>query len=192
MQNGLELDPAERRRLADAALQYAEDYLEALPDTPASYPPIAPDLIGRLATPPPERGRELPELLELLTAALETGIDTSSGKFLSYIPSGGIYSAAIGRLLGAVTNRYTGGTHGAPGLIAIEAGVVRWMCTLFDLPETSSGILLSGGSVSSTHQSGRTTRFRRRPVLPACTMLASAPFPPIRPCASTPTNSKPP
>jgi aromatic-L-amino-acid decarboxylase len=149
MPEDLELDPVGRRRLADAALSYAEDYLNALPGTPASYPPITPDLIARLAVPPAEEGRQLPHLLELLSRALESGIDTSSGKFLSYIPSGGIYSAAIGRLLGAVTNRYTGGTHGAPGLIAIEAGVVRWMCRLFGLPDTSSGILLSGGSVAN-------------------------------------------
>ena len=149
MPEGLELDPLARRELANAIFQYGEDYLEALPGTPASYPPIQTDLVPRLAMPPQEHGRDLTELLGLLSAALETGIDTSSGKFLSYIPSGGIYSAAIGRLLGAITNRYTGGTHGAPGLIAIEAGVVRWMCSLFDLPDTSSGILLSGGSVAN-------------------------------------------
>lgn len=145
----LELDPAARRLLADAVFGYAEDYLDALPETPASYPPLTRDLIARLAVPPAEEARELPHLLELLSTALESGIDTSSGKFLSYIPSGGIYSAAIGRLLGAVTNRYTGGTHGAPGLIAIEAGVVRWMCDLFGLPDESSGILLSGGSIAN-------------------------------------------
>ncbi len=149
MPEELELDSAARLQLAEAALRYAEDYLNDLPTTPASYPPIAPDVVARLAAPPPEQGRPISQLLDLLSAALETGIDTSSGKFLSYIPSGGIYSAAIGRLLGAITNRYTGGTHGAPGLIAIEAGVVRWMCGLFDLPDTSSGILLSGGSIAN-------------------------------------------
>jgi len=149
MPRDLELDSEARLRLAEAAIRYSENYLDELPGTPASYPPITPDLVARLAVPPTEEGHELPHLLELLSRALESGIDTSSGKFLSYIPSGGIYSAAIGRLLGAVTNRYTGGTHGAPGLIAIEAGVVRWMAGLFGLPDTSSGILLSGGSVAN-------------------------------------------
>ena len=149
MASDLELDSAGRRRLAEAAFTYAEEYLDQLPGTPASYPPIEPDLVTRLAAPPTEKGHELSHLLELLSRALESGIDTSSGKFLSYIPSGGIFSAAIGRLLGAVTNRYTGGTHGAPGLIAIEAGVVRWMCGLFGLPDTASGILFSGGSIAN-------------------------------------------
>lgn len=149
MYGELELDSATRRRLTEVALRYSEDYLEARPKTPASWPPIDPELVAELGAPPPEDGGELDDLLTVLDRALETGLDTSSGKFLSYIPSGGIYTAAIGRLLGAVTNRYTGGTHGAPGMIAIEHSVIRWMCRLFDLPETASGVLLSGGSTAN-------------------------------------------
>jgi aromatic-L-amino-acid decarboxylase len=145
----LEPDTAERRRLADAFMLYADEYLAELANTPASYPPIGPDVIATLATPPAETGTELSHLFGLLDRALETGIDTSSGKFLSYIPSGGIYAAALGRFLGAVTNRYTGGLRGAPGLVAIESGVVEWMCRLFQLPDTASGVLLSGGSIAN-------------------------------------------
>lgn len=145
----LELSPAARRELTDAAVRFMENYLDALPDTPASYPPIDPALVVELGAPPPEEGAELDELLDMLRRALATGLDTSSGKFLSYVPGGPIYSAAIGRLLGAVTNRFTGGLHGAPGLIAIEHGVVKWMCRLFDLPETASGVLFSGGSIAN-------------------------------------------
>jgi len=149
MPEELEPDLDARRRLAAAVVQYADAYLENLPATPASYPPIDPNLIPELGAPPSEKGTNLPQLFGLLDRALESGIDTSSGKFLSYIPSGGIYTAALGRMLGAVTNRYTGGLHGAPGLVAIEHGVVRWMCQLFDLPDTASGVLLSGGSTAN-------------------------------------------
>ena len=84
-----------------------------------------------------------------VTVALDSGINTASGEFLSYIPSGGIYSAAARRFLGAVVNRYTGGSHGAPGLIALEQGVIRWMCDIFNLPDESSGVLFSGGSTAN-------------------------------------------
>lgn len=145
----VELDADERHRLAESVLAFTEDYLERLADTPASWPPIDDSLVAALARPPSEAGSDIATLLSLVQRALQTGIDTSSGKFLSYIPSGGIYSAAMGRLLGAITNRYTGGTHGAPGLIALEHGVVRWMCRLFDLPSTASGVLFSGGSIAN-------------------------------------------
>lgn len=145
----LELEPHERQLLAQRILDYGEEYLRALPDKPASWPPIDPALVERLGEAPGESGVALEQLFNKLDAALATGIDTSSGKFLSYIPSGGIYTAALGRLLGAIVNRYTGGTHGAPGLIAIEHGVVTWMCGLFGLPATSSGVLLSGGSTAN-------------------------------------------
>lgn len=149
MPENLELDAAARQLLTQAVVQYADDYLEGLPSQPASFPPIDAAAIKELATPPAESGTALPQLLELLDRALDSGINTSSGKFLSYIPSGGIHTAALGRLLGAVTNRYTGGLHGAPGLVAMEHGIVQWMCRLFGLPSKSSGVLLSGGSTAN-------------------------------------------
>ncbi|MCP3974050.1 MAG: aminotransferase class V-fold PLP-dependent enzyme [bacterium] len=149
MPKDLELDSTTRRQLTEAVLSYADDYVEDLPAAPASFPPIDPDLIKELAFPPPEHGADLPQLLDTLDRALDSGINTASGKFLSYIPSGGIHTAALGRLLGAVTNRYTGGLHGAPGLVAMEDGIVQWMCRLFDLPDTASGVLLSGGSTAN-------------------------------------------
>ena len=149
MHDELELSAAQRRRLTDVVFGFGDGYLEDLPTAPASWGPMTADAAARLAGPPGEGGRDIDDLLATLDEALATGINTSSGKFLSYIPSGGIYTAALGRLLGAIVNRYTGGTHGAPGLIAMEHGVVRWMCGLFGLPATSSGILLSGGSTAN-------------------------------------------
>lgn len=149
MPEEIEPDLAARRRLSDAVMRYADAYLDKIPDAPASHPRIDAALVAELGEPPSEYGKELPLLFDQLDEALATGIDTSSGRFLAYIPSGGIYTAALGRFLGAVTNRYTGGLHGAPGLIAMEQGVVHWMCRLFDLPDTASGVLLSGGSTAN-------------------------------------------
>ena len=145
----LELTTQQRRALTEAVIRYSEDYLGDLEAAPASWPPLPEDTIAQLGEAPAETGVELETLLAKLDAALASGINTSSGKFLSYIPSGGIYVSALGRLLGAVVNRYTGGTHGAPGLIAIEHGVIRWLCGLFGLPESSTGVLLSGGSTAN-------------------------------------------
>jgi len=149
MFESLDLSAEERHQLTELVQTFANQYLEDLPDAPASWPPIEESAVAVLSTPPEDQGVPLDELLRKVAVALDSGINTASGKFLSYIPGGGIYSAAIGRLLGAVVNRYTGGSHGAPGLIALEHGVVRWMCDVFDLPEAASGVLFSGGSTAN-------------------------------------------
>ncbi|NND04285.1 MAG: aminotransferase class V-fold PLP-dependent enzyme [Acidimicrobiia bacterium] len=149
MFDSLDLTAEERSHLMDLVTAFADQYLVELSDAPASWPEVEPAAVASLGAPPTENGAPLDELLRKVSVALATGINTASGKFLSYIPSGGIYSAAAGRLLGAVLNRYTGGSHGAPGLIALEQGVVRWMCDIFDLPDAASGVLFSGGSTAN-------------------------------------------
>ncbi len=149
MFDSLELSAQEREQLTLRVHEYAQRYLQELPAAPASWELIEDMAVATLAAPPSDHGVPIDELLRKVSVALESGINTASGKFLSYIPSGGIYAAAVGRLLGAVVNRYTGGSHGAPGLIALEQGVVRWMCDVFDLPEAASGVLFSGGSTAN-------------------------------------------
>ncbi|NND03685.1 MAG: aminotransferase class V-fold PLP-dependent enzyme [Acidimicrobiia bacterium] len=149
MFDSLDLNAEERSQLAALVSAFADNYLHELPGDPASWPQIEAGAVASLAAPPSEVGTPLDELLRKVTVALNSGINTASGKFLSYIPSGGIYSAAAGRFLGAVVNRYTGGSHGAPGLIALEQGVIRWMCDIFDLPDAASGVLFSGGSTAN-------------------------------------------
>jgi glutamate/tyrosine decarboxylase-like PLP-dependent enzyme len=56
------------------------------------------------------------------------------------MPSGGLYTAALGALIGSVTNQYTGASDASPGMTAIEESVIRWMTSLFDLPESSGGV----------------------------------------------------
>lgn len=149
MFDSLDLSAEERTQLMGRVGAFADQYLDDLPSAPASWPRIEDSAVAALAAPPGERGTPLDELMRKVTVALDSGINTASGEFLSYIPSGGIYSAAAGRFLGAVVNRYTGGSHGAPGLIALEQGVIRWMCDIFNLPDESSGVLFSGGSTAN-------------------------------------------
>ena len=149
MPKPLEFDAAGRAKLTDALVAYAERYLATRPDDQASWPPPTGEYVASLAAPPSETALPIEDLLARVDLALDSGLDTSSGKFLSYIPSGGLHTGAMARMLGAVLNRYTGGSHGAPGMIALEHSVIDWMCRLFELPETASGVLLSGGSVAN-------------------------------------------
>jgi aromatic-L-amino-acid decarboxylase len=68
---------------------------------------------------------------------------------MAYIPGSGLVSAAIADLVADVLNRYTGLAMAGPGLVALEATVLRWLAELFGLPETAGGILTTGGSMAA-------------------------------------------
>lgn len=116
---------------------------------PASGEPLDPQVIHELARPPSETGRSLDELLAVIEAAGESGIYHPSGGHMSYIPNAGLFDAAAAEFLAAGLNRYTGVASAAPGFSAIEHGVVRWMCDLFDFGPAAAGLLLSGGSMAN-------------------------------------------
>lgn len=107
------------------------------------------ELLARLARRPGDGPGDLSEVLDLLVDALEPGFDSAGAGFLSYIPTGALPVAGLAAYLGAVTNRYTGANHAAPGAVALEQSVIDWMVELFGLPGSAGGLLLSGGSIAN-------------------------------------------
>ena len=150
MQNiPIEPDADHRAALGEATLSFVNQFIDQRGDAPASSDPVDPGLINELLAAPGEIGVDLESLLDKLNRATDTGFDTASGRFLSYIPSGGLYTAALGSFLGSALNRYTGGAHASPGAVAIEQSVINWMTSLFGLPNSAGGLLLSGGSLAN-------------------------------------------
>ena len=145
----IEPGPDDRAALEQAVSAFIERFIDARADAPVFHGAADPALVERLLTPPSDSGVAIGSLLELVAQAVDTGFDTASGRFLSYIPSGALYSAALGTYLGAVLNRYTAGSHAAPGMVAIEESVIRWMTSLFGFGDGSGGVLLSGGSLAN-------------------------------------------
>lgn len=135
--------------MGSKVLEFLDDWIDRRGQTPASWPEPNDRLIEALLSEPGEHGRELVGLLEDIDHATNTGFDTAGPGFLSYIPSGGLYAAALGALIGNVTNQYTGGAHASPGMTALEESVIRWMIGLFGLPESAGGVLVSGGSIAN-------------------------------------------
>ncbi len=134
--------------LGRAVVDFVDEWIERREGGVASWPDDD-GLIERLLAGPGEKGADLQALLELVDEATDTGFDTASPGFFSYIPSGGLYSAALGALIGGVTNQYTAASHASPGMTAIEESVLRWMLDLFGLPPSAGGLLVSGGSIAN-------------------------------------------
>ena len=145
----LEPDKRERDQLSEAVIAYLDDWYERAADMPASGEEYDPDLSERLGTYPGEEGRAVESILDDLDLAGQSGVFHISGGHLSYIPNGGLYSGALADLLAAGLNRYTGVANAAPGMSAIEHGVVDWMLSLFELGDSAAGVLLSGGSTAN-------------------------------------------
>ncbi len=141
----IEPGPELRMELGEAVLAHINDFIDQRETSPASSDPMDPELMQELLAQPGEDGVELSTLLDRLERATDTGFDSASGRFMSFIPSGGLYTAALGSFLANALNRYTGGSHAAPGAVAIEQSVVDWMAALFGLPDAGGGLLCRAG-----------------------------------------------
>lgn len=146
----LELDGAEFRRLVGAAAERIARWVDALAQQPASEIDGAETRARSLAEGLPRQGSSLEELLDLLfERVVPLSLNTAGPGYLAYIPGGGLLHAAVGDLIADAVNRYVGVWIAAPGMVQLEANVVRWFCEIVGYPEGSGGFLTSGGSLAN-------------------------------------------
>lgn len=128
---------------------FADEYLESIP-TQKAYIDRPDRGIGLYDSPIDENGIGLEPTLDLIRDHVTSvGLNPTSGRFLGYIPGGGIFYSALGDFLAAVTNRYSGVFFASPGAVRMESLLIRWMSDLIGYPESSAGYLASGGSVAN-------------------------------------------
>lgn len=145
----LEPDATQRERLLNQVIAYASDYLEEIASAPAH---IRRADNGRALydSPIAEEGIDIGEALALLEENVNrVGINPTSGRFLGYIPGGGLFHAALGDYLAAITNRYAGVFFAGPGAVRMENMLLRWMADMVGYPDTAAGNLSSGGSIAN-------------------------------------------
>jgi aromatic-L-amino-acid decarboxylase len=146
----LEPDHDEMERMGATVLRFVTDFVDERPHAPASDLDDAWPLADELAAAsPPATGRPLDELLAIVDAAAARAIDTAGPGYLAFVPGGGLFAAALADFVACATNRFVSFADLAPAMVAIEASVVRWLCTLFRLPPSAQGILTSGGSMAN-------------------------------------------
>ncbi|MCP4745749.1 MAG: aminotransferase class V-fold PLP-dependent enzyme [Desulfobacteraceae bacterium] len=145
----LEPNETERSQLIDCVVSYANDYLNNIKNTPVynhnnSKSSSIQDLPIR------DEAININDAISLLRDCVDSvGINPTSGRFLGYIPGGGIFHSALGDYLAAVTNRYAGVFFASPGAVRIENSVIRWIANSIGFPEQSAGNLTSGGSIAN-------------------------------------------
>jgi aromatic-L-amino-acid/L-tryptophan decarboxylase len=145
----LEPDAAQREYLLKHVIAYASSYLDNISEAPAyiSRPDGGRELWDFPIT---EEGIDIKQALALLQKNMDTtGINPTSPRFLGYIPGGGLYHAALGDYLAAVTNRFAGLYFASPGAVRIENIVIRWLADAVGYPDNAAGNLTSGGSIAN-------------------------------------------
>lgn len=142
----LEWSPEGRQQMLETAGRFSDEFLAAL-NTGKGYStkieqPGSLNISGA--------AHPLSDLLAIYRHEVtETGINAASGKHLGYIPGGGIFAAAVGDLLAAVSNPYASVYYASPGAAALETAVIDWLKEIFSFPATAVGNLSSGGSLST-------------------------------------------
>ena len=145
----LEPDSEERARLGALALDHALAFLEAVPEAPSNSSWT--DVFARSLDPEfPEVGRDAAEVLEYVGQCVERpGFATTSPRFMAYIPGGGLFHSALGDLLAAASNKYSGFASASPGAVRLENATAGWLAKVIGYPETAAGTLTSGGSLAT-------------------------------------------
>lgn len=145
----LELTADQMQRMGEETLARIVAHLASLDTQPARGDVHAEALCLSLREPAPDDGADLASLLDpLFDEWIPRSFTTPSPGYLAFIPGGGLYPAAIADFISAATNRYTGVWMAAPVLVQLEANVLDWFRGWMDFPETTRGLLTTGGSMA--------------------------------------------
>ncbi len=145
----LDPSPEQMQEMGEAALAYMIEFLRQQPDLPAAGEGGGLEAARALRESPPEAGGEFKPLMETVELAAAKAYGTTGPGYLAFIPGGGLFTASLADFLATGINRFVNLWSVAPIVAQIEYNVVRWMCDLFGYPESSRGILTSGGSMAN-------------------------------------------
>jgi len=145
----LEPDSDARRDLGEQALAHVLTFLDGIETAPTLRPPEE-AFSARLDPEFTEAGRDAESVLDYVGACIEKpGIAATSPRFMGYIPGGGLFHSALGDLLAAASNKYSGFAPAAPGAVRIENACAGWLANVIGFPATAAGTLTSGGSLAN-------------------------------------------
>jgi aromatic-L-amino-acid/L-tryptophan decarboxylase len=132
-----------------SVLEELAGFVEDLPGAPSVELEGLSDLVPQLLAPPREEPGDFGVLLERLQQAMGKAVETAGPSYLAYIPGGGLFTSALAEFVARVYNRYTGVSALAPGPVAMEQGVLHWLCREFGLPDGAMGVASTGGSMAT-------------------------------------------
>jgi glutamate/tyrosine decarboxylase-like PLP-dependent enzyme len=145
----LEPDANSRRALGEQALDHALAYWDQVEAAPSNRPWS--EVFSQILEPEfGEQGRDPAAVLDYVATCVDRpGFATTSPRFMAYIPGGGVPYSALGDLLAATSNKYSGFASASPGAVRIENACVAWLASVIGFPHEAAGTLTSGGSIAN-------------------------------------------
>ncbi len=144
------LDPVsweEMNTLAHRMLDDALSYIMNVKDKPV-WQPVPEDVISRLNTPAPHQPSSPDKVYEeFLENIFPYPMGNIHPRFWGWYMGSGTVFGALAEFMAAVMNSNLGGGHHAAALV--EEQVINWMKEMLNLPKTSSGLLVGGGSMAN-------------------------------------------
>jgi glutamate/tyrosine decarboxylase-like PLP-dependent enzyme len=145
----LSLEPEELRRLGYSVIDRLVEHYAALDGKPP-VPALDPEWSAASVPPCPD-GPTDPDaaLAFLFDEVLSRAQYTSHPRFFARIGSPSNPLSVLADLAGGGVNVFAGGWIGGAGASAVELAVLEWLRGWMGLPDSSEGVLVSGGSVGT-------------------------------------------
>ena len=144
------LDPEdwdEMRALSHRMVDDAIDYLEKVGSRPV-WQPVPEDIATRFESPVPREPAGADAVYrEFLESVFPYPMGNIHPRFWAWYMGNGTVLGALADFLAAIMNPNLGGGNHVANLV--EGQVVNWMKEMLDIPMSSSGLLVSGGSMAN-------------------------------------------
>lgn len=144
------LDPeswSELRQLAHRMVDDAVNYIETVGERPVWHP-VPEEIRARFKSPVPKEPSSPSEVYnEFLENIFPYPMGNIHPRFWGWYMGSGTFFAALGEFMASVMNSNLGGGHHAAPLV--EEQVINWMKEMLGLPDSSSGLLVSGASMAN-------------------------------------------
>ena len=137
------------RRQGYAMVDFIVDHLTT-PDPPALVRASPSGMVDRIPAAPPDGPEDFDTILRRLRDDVLPFMSRSEHpRYFAFIPSNGTWPSALGDFLAAAVNVYCGAWMESAGPSQVELVVLRWFADWLGLPDSTAGILVSGGSAAN-------------------------------------------
>jgi glutamate/tyrosine decarboxylase-like PLP-dependent enzyme len=138
------------QQLGERALAMVIDHFEHNREAPTARTLSRADTERLLHAPPPEHGTPVEQSLDLLAEhVFPNTFKADHPRFYAFVPSPTNFVSVVGDLLMSGHNVFAGHWLASSAATQIELTVVDWLRQACGLPESASGIMVSGGSMAN-------------------------------------------
>jgi glutamate/tyrosine decarboxylase-like PLP-dependent enzyme len=146
----LAVDADTMRELGYRAIDLLVERFARLAEQPAVQAATREEMDARLREAAPDAPAAFDDILGRLTRdVLPYASRSDHPRFFAFVPTSPTWPSVIGDLLATGFNIYQGAWLESSGPSAIELVVIDWFRTWLGLPETTGGLLVSGGSAAN-------------------------------------------